>query len=165
LRKLARLYGSRILVETGTYYGETLKALHSTFAELHSIELSAEFFRQARERFGGDSKIHLWQGDSGDVLPDVLKVLNKPALFWLDGHYSGGPTALGSEVTPIMRELRAIAQHPLQAAHIVVVDDARLFNGEGGYPTLEELQAEATRLGFRQIDIKNDMILLSASAH
>jgi len=163
LRGLAKSHGFRIFVETGTYYGETLSALRGSFDDLYSIELSEDFYRRATKRFRGDSKIHLWQGDSGEVLTEVLKLVDMPALFWLDGHYSGEPTAIGAEMTPIFRELKQISEQPLQDKHLIVVDDARLFNGTDGYPTMEEFLTEARRLGFTQIELANDMILLKVA--
>lgn len=162
LRQLARRYRARILVETGTYYGDTLQALHRSFSKLYSIELSVELYRQAVLRFADYPKIWLWNGDSGEVIADVLECVDKPAIFWLDGHYSGGMTALGTEVTPVFRELKLISGHPLRAWHLVVIDDARLFDGTDGYPTIEALSTEAKRLGFVHIDIKDDMVLLAA---
>lgn len=160
LRRLAARSGVSIFVETGTYFGDTVDALQDAFETLHSIELSDEFYRRATRRFAGNPKVRLWHGDSGDVLADVLTLVDRPALFWLDGHYSGGATALGKDVTPILRELRLIAGHFLRTSHLVVVDDARLFDGTGGYPTMQDLQSEARRLGFGGIEVANDMIVL-----
>ena len=160
LRRLARRHGSRIMIETGTLYGETLHALRDTFEQLHSIELSSELYEAAKRRFAGVDKIHLWFGDSGEVLRQVLTVVDRPAMFWLDGHYSGGPTALGKEATPIVRELGLVSRHRLHASNVVVIDDARLFDGTGGYPTLDHLRREALRLGFTQFSVTNDMIVL-----
>ena len=164
LRRLARRHRAAILVETGTCYGDTLRALRPLFVELHSIELSPELHRQAVERFARDGKIRLWHGDSGEVLSEVLQHVDEPAMFWLDGHYSEGPTALGSEATPILRELALIADHRLRSSHLIVVDDARYFDGTNGYPTLAELRAAAAGLGFDRIDVANDMIVLSAAS-
>jgi hypothetical protein len=160
LRRLARRHGSRIMVETGTLYGETLHALRDSFDQLHSIELSRELYEGAKRRFAGDRKIHLWFGDSGEVLSHVLTLVDRPAMFWLDGHYSGGPTALGSEATPIVRELGLVSRHQLHCSNVVVIDDARLFDGTGDYPTLDHLRREAMRLGFTQFKVINDMIVL-----
>ena len=73
VREYGEKFGLRTLVETGTYYGETLRRLRRCFDQLHSIELSVEFHRRAKERFAGDSKIHLWQGDSGEILVPVIE--------------------------------------------------------------------------------------------
>jgi hypothetical protein len=42
------------------------------------------------------------------VLPLIIKDLNEPAIFWLDGHYSSGITAKGDKICPIFEELDSI---------------------------------------------------------
>ena len=64
--------------------------------------------------------------------------LPEPALFWLDGHYSGGVTALGTTTTPIFAELQEI-ELSKRKSDVILIDDIRLFNGHDGYPTLEDL--------------------------
>lgn len=81
--------------------------------------------------------MHLLLGDSGIVLQEVLLALNRTALFWLDAHYSGGSTARGSVDTPIVQELDTILS--LSPNSVVLIDDARLFDGSNSYPTLTEL--------------------------
>ena len=83
--------------------------------------------------------MELIHGDSGPEMAGVVKRPPGPALFWLDGHYSGGDTARGIHDTPINEELRAIFQ-PGQPDHIVLIDDARCFGDSPTYPTLEEVK-------------------------
>ena len=42
------------------------------------------------------------------------------------------------------RELAALLRHPTRG-HLVLIDDARLFTGTQGYPTLDDLRAEVVR--------------------
>mgnify|MGYP001369983704 CR=1 FL=1 len=42
------------------------------------------------------------------MLKNIIKNIDKPALFWLDGHYSGGVTGMGDNETPILEELEQI---------------------------------------------------------
>jgi hypothetical protein len=77
-------------------------------------------------------------GDSAVLLPRVLTGLTGPALFWLDGHYSGPGTARGAKDTPLEAELAAITSHPL-AGHVVLIDDAREL-GQGDYPAVSEIE-------------------------
>jgi len=161
LRKRAQRNGLRVFIETGTLFGDTLAALRRHFEELHSIELDPELYRKAAARFANDPKVTLWHGDSGEVLPRVLEGVGQPVLFWLDGHYAGEGTARGAEDTPIRRELAHIARHALSRTHLIVVDDARLFDGRNHYPGLEDLQAYVATLGFGHMLLENDMILIS----
>jgi hypothetical protein len=49
-------------------------------------------------------------------------------LFWLDGHFCGGVSAHGDKGTPILEELNLILSHRVKE-HVILIDDARLFNG------------------------------------
>lgn len=162
LRNHARRHGARVFVETGTLYGDTLADVRNIFDELHSVELDDALYRQAAQRFANDFGITLWHGDSASVLPDVLARVEQPAVFWLDGHYSGSGTAKGTLDTPIRLELGEIGRHPGYVSHLIIVDDARMFDGINGYPTLDELRAHAASLGFIHMRTEHDMILLSA---
>lgn len=50
---------------------------------------------------------------------------------------------MGVEEAPVMREMSTVFGHRIQD-HIVLLDDARLFTGKGGYPTVEELRRWVT---------------------
>lgn len=164
LRNLGRRYRVPIFVESGTLFGDTLAAMRRQFHQLHSIELDPTLHRRATERFASDSKVKLWFGDSAEVLPRVLALIHAPTLFWLDGHYSGQGTARGLVDTPIREELGHIGRHPLREAHVIAIDDARVFIGKDGYPPIDELRELAAQIGFHYMEIDNDIILLAATS-
>jgi hypothetical protein len=130
--------GINILVETGTFFGDMLIAQFRRFEKLYSIELSDYFYNKAVQRFRKIDNVYLFHGDSSTVLQNVLSDIHQPVLFWLDGHYSGGNTAKGDKECPIWEELNAIVRR--KQCDIILIDDARLFTGEGDYPTLEEIK-------------------------
>jgi hypothetical protein len=136
LRDTAREHGLGILVETGTYMGETAWALRRDFDHIETIELEPTLARLARIRFHRTRNVRVHEGDSATVLPRILATLDRPALFWLDAHPSTDRTARGGAV-PLRSELAAIAAHP-GAGHVVLIDDLQ-YIGEPGYPTREEL--------------------------
>lgn len=134
------LCGARILVETGTLYGGTVAATKDYFRRVYSIELDPDLVAAARNRFDADQHVSIIQGDSGEVLPALLPELPpKPVCFWLDGHHSGPGTALGDEVTPILKELLSIVYRRGPDTDLIIIDDARLFGRDEGYPTINEL--------------------------
>jgi hypothetical protein len=137
LREYGRNFGLRRFIETGTYLGETIARLRFDFDSLASIELDPYLHRAARRRFRHDSKVKLYLGDSGHVLSELLGALTEPCLFWLDAHYSGGLTA-GATANPVIAEVSQILCHRV-TSHVILVDDARLFTGQDGYPTLNDL--------------------------
>ncbi len=144
VRESARKHGTRILVETGTYLGDMVDAMRNDFDRIYSIELSRELFERARDRFQRYSHIEIIHGDSGQQLEMLMPKLDQPTLFWLDGHYSGGPTAQGSKDTPILEELDHIYGSPdvnsRNLKHVVLIDDIRCFGSEPTYPSLEALE-------------------------
>ena len=160
LSEYAARHGIRTLVETGTFMGDMVERMRRTFAQVHSIELSESLNIRARTRFAGVSNVHLHQGDSAAVLPALLATQTAPCLFWLDAHYSGGPTARAAIDTPIMAELTFILTHAVPN-HVILVDDARLFVGADGYPTLEELRdfVHTMRPDY-EMTVKDDIIRL-----
>lgn len=135
-------YGERFdldtLIETGTYLGTTVWAVRNYFSRIVSIELGQELYEKAKKMFEDYEHISIIKGDSGEVLPIVLElIIDKPCLFWLDGHYSAGITACGDLQTPIIQEIEAIFAHPIKQ-HVILIDDARLFVGKDDYPQLDE---------------------------
>ncbi len=143
LREYAQRYGLRTLIETGTYFGDTIWRVRGDFTRLVSIEIDPVLARNARRRFHDDAHVEFVIGDSGRKLPEVLVNVADRCLFWLDGHYSGEITGRGDLDSPIVSELKHIWGHPV-ANHVILVDDARDFTGQGGYPTIPELR-EAVR--------------------
>jgi hypothetical protein len=130
-------YGCKVLIETGTLFGDMVEAQKKRFNKIISIELSVNLFNKAQKRFKNDSNILILQGDSGKVLPKIMQDINEQSLFWLDGHYSGGITAKGDKDCPIFEELEAILNS--KNNHILLIDDARCFNGQGDYPTIDQV--------------------------
>lgn len=149
--------GYRILVETGTFMGDMVDAQRYNFNKIYSIELSEELYNRAVDRFKNDNHIELLQGDSGERLEEVVRGLTEPAIFWLDGHYSGGITAQGSKVCPVNEELTAILRSPID--HCILIDDARCFGRDADYPTLEEIrhQIDSNRKGY-SVTVQDDII-------
>ncbi len=160
LRFYGKEFGLTTLIETGTYTGDTLAALKNDFRRINSIELNSELVRRVRKRFQNDAHITILHGDSEQRLPEILAQIKEPALFWLDGHYSGGVTSLGSKVTPILGELEAVLAHPVEG-HVVLIDDARDFQHDKGHPTLDELRTFiAARRPELLFEVEDDIIRL-----
>ena len=138
VEKYKNLTGYDTLVETGTYRGDMVFAQLKKFRTIYSIELDEWLYRTATRRFRSFAHVKILQGDSGKVLSQIISEIDEPAIFWLDGHYSGGFTALGEKSTPVYEELKIIFSKKLE--HAILIDDARLFNGNNGYPTFDDLK-------------------------
>lgn len=142
-------YHLTTLVETGTYLGDMIFAEKNNFSKIYSIEIDKTLCENARNRFKNFKNVEILLGDSGVVLIDLVPKLNDGVVFWLDGHYSGGVTGRGSLDSPIVQELSTIFNSSLRRLAILI-DDARLFVGTDGYPTMQELRqfVEAKKPGW-----------------
>lgn len=156
-------HNTSILIETGTYLGDMVKAQLGNFKTIYSIELGKDLWKKAVKRFEKEKHVNILLGDSGKVLFDLIPKINENAIFWLDGHYSGGITSKGKNECPIYDELNAILNSNFK--HIVLIDDARCFNGEGDYPTIEKLKEHIlSRYSKSNIEILDDIIRIELNS-
>lgn len=157
IRKYRDAYRFQVFVETGTYLGDMVEAQKGRFRQIISIELGKDLHQKALRRFESDPQVTLLQGDSGVLLKEVIKNLDEPALFWLDGHFSSGITAKSDKNTPVVEELKAILSSSIN--HGILIDDARLFSGHDDYPSIDELcflvKEYAPR---RKVEVADDII-------
>jgi len=161
-------YSLKILIETGTFFGETVDFFRTRVDKVYSIELSTELAEKAQKRFADFPNVKIIQGNSGTVLADIIKEITQPALFWLDGHYSSEfyvgdefiRTAKGEKETPIENELDILMQSELK--HVILIDDARLFVGKNDYPTIKQIEkiAKKSKLNY-QVSVESDIIILN----
>lgn len=150
---------SRVLIETGTYMGDMIFAQLNNFDRIYSIELSRELYERGLKRFKEEPKVNLLNGDSGVRMDEIVSALNEKAIFWLDGHYSGGITAQAEKDCPVMEELQSIVKSPYD--HTILIDDARLFNGKNDYPTLDEIRNFFKHHNKKySLKIENDVIVI-----
>lgn len=158
VKRYARDFGLKVLVETGTYYGDMVNATQDLFQEIYTIEIDSWLHQRAQREFARRSHIHLLLGDSKDVLSRLMPDLRQPALFWLDGHFCGGITGQGDLETPILGELECIFRHPVPG-HVLLIDDAKWFNGTHDYPTLDELKRHIEqKYPGRRFELADDVI-------
>lgn len=161
LRDYGNRYGLRVFIETGTAGGDTPAALMGDFDQLYTIEVGDTAYQAAVERFAG-SRVICLHGDSALVLPLVLATVgDTPALLWMDGHFCGGDR--GDKDTPVLEELAAVFASPVP--HVVLIDDARLFEGmshygEHDWPHIDEVVALATAHGYH-FEVVDDIVRLT----
>ncbi len=148
LKELQLICKAECFIETGTYLGDTSDAAGRIFSEVCTVELSRELYEKAIERFRDRKNIHLYQGDSANVLPEMLKRAKGKAVLWLDAHYSKGATVETGKNTPIMEELKVVRDLSAKDAVILIDDvinfqhvasDQREYSSLTGYPSLQEI--------------------------
>lgn len=163
IRKYATRYGCKTLIESGTFLGDMIFSQINFFEEIISIEIDEELYCRAREKFDRYSHIKLYKGDSGKILEKILINMSATTdtIFWLDGHYSGSITAKGETNTPILKELKHIFQYYKGCTAVILIDDARCFNGEDDYPTITELENFCLKNNYKMVKhffVLNDII-------
>lgn len=158
VKHYATMFSIDTLIETGTHHGAMIWATHRYFRKIYSIELDNNLYQNAVEQCAPLSNVKLIHGDSAQVLATLLPEIQVPCVFWLDAHYSGPGTAGDDYSCPVVEELRTIFQHGLQQ-HVVLVDDARFFNGSNGYPTIDEVRSMIAEFDSQQlVQVENDII-------
>ena len=160
VREYADRFGLRVLVETGTYYGEMVAAMKDRFAAIYSVEYDHALAARAQAKFARSPHVHILEGDSQKAIPEIIRSLNQSALFWLDAGYygwaglQGDKQRLTSELDAILRDQR----YP----HVILMDDARGLNGLNGAPTVAQLKdrIEADFPG-RSVEVKHDILRIT----
>jgi len=157
IKLYAKKYSINIFIETGTYLGNTIEAVKKVFKDIYSIELNKALYLKTKQRFIKNKHINIILGDSSEKLPKILSEIDKPCLFWLDAHYSGGNTSKTNVETPIIMELKCILNHP-NNNHVILIDDARDFTGKNDYPTVPELKEIVNPYNEKVLILKEDII-------
>ena len=116
---------TRDFIETGTNRAGTSRWAARHFDRVISIEADPELHRTARQRVASYANVDLRLGQSQEVLKTLLPELSRPALVWLDAHWSGGVTAGEDAQCPLLEEIAVIDAGMTQ--HLILIDDARLF--------------------------------------
>ena len=103
--ELARLNGSTTFVKTGTFHGDTTRWAASRFEIVHTIERAENLYNLHSEELARIKGVNPHLGDSRDILPQIVEAIHgQKAVFWLDGHWSGGDTAGKSDECPLLGE-------------------------------------------------------------
>jgi hypothetical protein len=163
VEEYARRYSLRVLVETGTYYGEMVAAMRKRFDAIYSVEFDVGLAGRAQKKFARWPHIHIVQGDSQQAVPRILQLLDQRALFWLDAGYYGWAGLQGNRQR-LTTELESILGHRIRG-HVVLMDDARGLNGENGAPTVEELaQHLEDKFPSWTLKVKHDILRIVAAS-
>jgi hypothetical protein len=160
VRGYGRQFGLKTLIETGTYYGEMVSAVKNDFDTIYSIEYDAELAKAATTRFARLPHIHILQGDSQVALPELLRSVTQPCLFWLDAGYWGWDQ-LRRDPERLSLEVEAILGHAVKE-HVILMDDARCLNGQKGAITVEELKTRVRgKYPGRTTELKHDIVRIT----
>ena len=135
-------------IETGTYYGDTTKILSDIAEKVISIELDKRLYDLAIKKFENLKKINVINGQSQNLLEDILKNESyKNLCLFLDAHtcldHITNKLISKNETleTPIMIELNIIESYIKKFNNVnILIDDIRLFDGKNqNYPNINEI--------------------------
>jgi hypothetical protein len=159
VREYGEKFGLETLVETGTYYGEMVAAMTGHFDRICSIEFVPELAERATRKFAPYSHVRIFCGDSRAVMPDVLALLQGPALFWLDAGYYGWVGKQGDQQR-LSAELEMILTHPYP--HVILLDDARGLTGRDGIPSVADVKTYVeSKFPQRIVEVKYDIMRIT----
>lgn len=167
--QLARTSKIKVFIETGTYKGETAEWASRHFQHVTTIEAFRPRFDKTSARLANTPRLRMMYGDSRVVLAQVLSEIAEPVMLWLDAHWCGLGASDAHEVTgdecPLRDELDAINNHAWASEHIILIDDARLFENPPPFPhdpkqwpSMVEIRRELARFP-RSFAVFNDMII------
>lgn len=122
-RNLFKEFPNPYYVESGAYAGDSIQlAIDAGFIDIRAIEIDSDLVRQCRKRFV-DQPVSVFEGDSSEILWDVIEDIEEPITFWLDAHtqYLEGEQE-GEHPWPLFHELAQIIKHPIKT-HTIMIDD------------------------------------------
>jgi hypothetical protein len=130
-------------IEAGTYLGDTVDFFLPHATRIVSVEFDEALWRRASARFGERPQVEILLGDAEQEIPRIVAELDRPALIWLDGHYSGEGTARGEQDEPAVAILARLGEAGAAPGTTIVVDDLRLFGRLPEFPSLTALVSTA----------------------
>jgi hypothetical protein len=151
-----------VLVESGTWHGNTTRLAAQFFGMVHTIEINPELYMEATRLLPGNVHCHL--GNSADVVPGLAVSIQEPICWYLDAHWFTDPKEIiaGKDVPlPLWAELYAIAQRVYE--DIIIVDDVHAFNGKGPTDEWKDVTFAniTTRIpSFKKAEILNDQAVI-----
>lgn len=135
-------YPNAVFIETGSFRGAGIDtAIDCGFEEIHSIELHKPFYDYCTDKFKSNNSVCLHLGDSAKDLWGIIKEIDRPITFWLDGHIEVG-VPFGVKPIPILEELKQIGKHKIKS-HTILVDDRRVMGTDVWFGITEEQIIEA----------------------
>lgn len=136
LNNIIRNCNTKTFCETGTLLGDGVAyACTFPFDTIISLEIMTEYVQKARDRFKTDMRVHIVEGDTSIILPNVLEKINTNCVFWLDAHFPGADLRHKKYTdeknkdtrTPLKRELSYIQQRVDKFDDVIIIDDLWIY--------------------------------------
>jgi hypothetical protein len=139
LKDIRESYNLNTFIETGTLYGEGVDyALQQGFSNIITIDIDPELVLLAKQKYKYNSNVTVLEGNSFDVLNDIIPTINHNCLFWLDAHFPGADLhkqAYNSVENldirmPLEKELEIIKKYRYSYDDVIISDDLWLYEDE-----------------------------------
>lgn len=130
--ELARVARCNVFIESGTLRGHSFRrALRSgIFKRCYTVEIVPALYRAAAARYPARPSRQAFLGKSHEVFRKQIFPLcsaEDRIFFWLDGHYSAGPSGGADAPCPLLKELEAIRRWCPSRSLVIVIDDTNDF--------------------------------------
>lgn len=155
--EIARDTQCNVFVESGTLRGHSfLRALRSgIFERCYTVEIVPALHKSIAARYSVQPSRQVFLGESHKVFRKQIFPLcsaKDRIFFWLDGHYSAGPTGGANLPCPLLKELEVIRQWCPSRLLVIAIDDTNDFGMRSSetpglnWPTRAEVEAAAYRI-------------------
>jgi len=150
---LKQKYNLQDAVETGTYHGNTTKALSMLFDKVYTIEIVKDNYEISKKSLASVTNAELFLGSSDKELGILLpKLTGRRILFYLDAHWY--------EDWPILEELAMIAKTHKDNC-VIVIDDVKV----PGYSSVPYDQYKGQPLSYEYIEAAVKNVFTNHSVH
>ena len=125
--------GIKNFIETGTFHGETTQWASEHFAHVETIEAYDKIHAETSTKLAHLQNVQFHLGDSSKLLPEIIKGLHGPTLFFLDAHefyWDRGQDGayftktIQWDLHPVLKELTSIIGN-FPENKIIIIDDVR----------------------------------------
>ena len=134
--------GATHFVETGTFCGTSCYLLANCFEALATVEAQPQLAESARTLYehAGLKNVTAYQGNSAEILSKLdFKTTPDKVVFFLDAHFSSGPTSQSFGTCPLLGELAILFQR--FHGSTIIIDDMRCMTGSNGFPHIYQILA------------------------
>ncbi len=143
LAELQKKYNTTVFFETGIGNGDAIiQAQKLPFDRIYSVEIMPEQVKRMREKFKGDGRVNIFEGDSLTILESFLRgwPANVNIMFWLDAHFPGADIGMGRHDDPThddakirlpLEEELLLLKRVRSGKDVILFDDLKIYRNQG----------------------------------
>jgi predicted O-methyltransferase YrrM len=124
VKKIIQKFNIKNIFETGTYLGSTTKVLSGLVENLYTVESNSDYFNKSKEFLKDCQNVHMYLGNSPQIMEEVIPNLNGRTLFFLDAHWYN--------YCPLIDEIKTIDKCK-KTDSVLIVHDFKVPGKNFGY--------------------------------